>query len=124
VEDNVDAVLAELSFKRRGTLDALFIDVRISPEVPDCRDESRLHCIRCRKPESATLAQTLVSRGRIIHSAKHKRLVLEVNSHTSGLHKWIRILLMYMDADMLQPRVSSIVKSILLIARYVPKTSQ
>jgi hypothetical protein len=77
-----------------------------------------------RKDHSQREAQMLVYRGRIIHSAKHKCLVLEVNNHTSGLHKWIRILLMYMDADMLQPRVSSIVKSILLIARYVPKTSQ
>ncbi|KAL5430386.1 hypothetical protein PMIN06_012553 [Paraphaeosphaeria minitans] len=59
-EDDVDAVLAEISFKREGVLNALLSDPRISLTVKDYRGESPLHCIRYGKPESATLVRNLV----------------------------------------------------------------
>lgn len=62
-EDDVDAVLAEISLKREGVLDALLSDPRISLTVTDYKGESPLHCIQYGKPESATLVQNLVFRG-------------------------------------------------------------
>ncbi|CAG5158427.1 uncharacterized protein ALTATR162_LOCUS5073 [Alternaria atra] len=62
-EDDVDAVLAEISLKREGVLDALLSDPRISLTVTDCKGESPLHCIQYGKPETATLVQNLVLRG-------------------------------------------------------------
>jgi ankyrin repeat protein len=62
-KDDVDAVLAEISLKREGVLDALLSDPRISLTATDYKGESPLRCIRYGKPESATLVQNLVVRG-------------------------------------------------------------
>jgi hypothetical protein len=45
-EDDVDAVLAEAAFERKGMLDALFTDPRISLTVTDHKGENLLHYIR------------------------------------------------------------------------------
>ncbi|KAF1955606.1 ankyrin, partial [Byssothecium circinans] len=62
-EDDVDAVLAEISLLREGVLDALLSDPRTSLTVMDYKGESPLHCVQYGKLESATLVQKLVSRG-------------------------------------------------------------
>jgi ankyrin repeat protein len=62
-EDDIDAVLAEISLKRKGVFDALLADPRISLTITDYKGESLLHCIRYGKPESATLVQDLMLRG-------------------------------------------------------------
>jgi ankyrin repeat protein len=62
-EDDVDAVLTEISLKREGVLDALLSDPGISLTATDYKGESPLHCIRYGKPESATLVQNLILRG-------------------------------------------------------------
>jgi ankyrin repeat protein len=62
-DDDVDAVHAEISLQRKGVLDALLSDPRISLTATDYKVESPLHCIRYGKPESATLVRKLVFRG-------------------------------------------------------------
>ncbi|KAL5381794.1 hypothetical protein DPSP01_006977 [Paraphaeosphaeria sporulosa] len=62
-EDNVNAVLAEISVTREGVFNALLSDPRTSLTVTDHKGESPLHCIRYGKPESATLIRKLVFRG-------------------------------------------------------------
>jgi ankyrin repeat protein len=62
-EDDIDAVLAEISYKRIGVLYALLSDPRISLNVTDYKGESPLHCIRYGEPESASSVRILVSRG-------------------------------------------------------------
>jgi hypothetical protein len=44
-EDDANAVLAQVSFNRKGVLDALLTDPRISLTVTDHKGESLLRCI-------------------------------------------------------------------------------
>ncbi|KAF9733795.1 hypothetical protein PMIN02_010569 [Paraphaeosphaeria minitans] len=93
-EDDVDAVLAEISFKREGVLNALLSDPRISLTVKDYRGESLLHCIRYGKPESATLVRNLVSIGAVPFNSNLSQQSPLHFASKSGDHASVKALLL------------------------------
>ncbi|KAF2111508.1 ankyrin repeat-containing domain protein [Lophiotrema nucula] len=62
-EDDIDAILTDIRIYREGVLKLLLSDSRTSLTITDYKGESLLHCIQYGKPGSATLVETLVSKG-------------------------------------------------------------
>ncbi|KAF1963986.1 ankyrin, partial [Bimuria novae-zelandiae CBS 107.79] len=93
-QDDVDAVLAEISFKREGVLNALLSDPRISLTVTDYKGESPLHCIGYRKAESATLVHDLVSRGADLFNSNLRQQSPLHFASKSGDHASVEALLL------------------------------
>jgi ankyrin repeat protein len=62
-EDDIDAVIADISEHRVAVLDALLSDPRTSFTIKDCKDEYPFHCIQYNQAESTTVIQKLVSKG-------------------------------------------------------------